>query len=461
MRKVKRLGTVILTAAVMLSMLADAALPGVRAANGEASTIRLARTEGTVMLTDKAGKTLTKTEGMRLFTGNTIATTADKSYAWMNLDDTKAAKLDAYSEAVIEKSGKNLSIKLNAGDIFFDVKEKLAADESFEIRTSTMVMGIRGTIGAVRAVDANRATIMILEGEVQVTVTNPQNGETATGIVHAGEIGETDAMAIRQGGTTAVIKIRRINAPEIPGFILTEIAGGNVADGAGARFQPAGGENILSRRIYDATQQRLDLRGVQPQEALERLAADQSAVQPGFFDPAWYASKYPDVAAACGTSVEALQQHYQTLGQNENRQPNAGAAVAAEQKKQQQTKAWAEFYEEQQRLIAEEKAREEEARLRREQEERENEEMEGSVGSTGSEQTSSGSSATKYSISSTFGLFVPSKTSASAGEIITITNTDTTQMYNCAVDGVGNLGLIAPGGTVSFTMPARNVTIHT
>lgn len=45
----------------------------------------------------------------------------------------------------------------------------------------------------------------------------------------------------------------------------------------------------------------------------------------GKFDPAFYASKYPDVWAALGTDQVALYNHYITLGQSEGRVPFSGA----------------------------------------------------------------------------------------------------------------------------------------
>lgn len=44
------------------------------------------------------------------------------------------------------------------------------------------------------------------------------------------------------------------------------------------------------------------------------------------FDPVFYAAAYADVAAAVGTDVEALYNHYITFGQKEGRLPYAGAA---------------------------------------------------------------------------------------------------------------------------------------
>ena len=46
----------------------------------------------------------------------------------------------------------------------------------------------------------------------------------------------------------------------------------------------------------------------------------------GSFDPVYYAALYPDVAAAVGTSPEALYSHYVMFGQKEGRIPYAGAS---------------------------------------------------------------------------------------------------------------------------------------
>lgn len=45
----------------------------------------------------------------------------------------------------------------------------------------------------------------------------------------------------------------------------------------------------------------------------------------GSFDPVYYAALYPDVAAAVGTSPEALYSHYVNFGQKEGRIPYEGA----------------------------------------------------------------------------------------------------------------------------------------
>lgn len=45
------------------------------------------------------------------------------------------------------------------------------------------------------------------------------------------------------------------------------------------------------------------------------------------FDPTYYATTYPDVAAVYGTDAQALLNHYLTYGQKEGRKPSATAAA--------------------------------------------------------------------------------------------------------------------------------------
>lgn len=61
--------------------------------------------------------------------------------------------------------------------------------------------------------------------------------------------------------------------------------------------------------------------------AVLMLFCPVQAATAGEFDPFFYASTYPDVAAAYGTDIYALYNHYITLGQQEGRIPYSGAAA--------------------------------------------------------------------------------------------------------------------------------------
>ena len=129
-----------------------------------AVSMRLARMEGAVSLRNKDGQVLSKIANMRLMGGNEIAT-AVGSRAGVSLDDTKAVTVGEKSHAVVERRKRDLRLNLENGEMYFSVSKPLEEDESFEIRTSTMVMGVRGTSGYVRSGD----TYTYTEGGVDVT----------------------------------------------------------------------------------------------------------------------------------------------------------------------------------------------------------------------------------------------------------------------------------------------------
>ena len=155
--RMKKFLTFLLTLAMVVSLLPASAF----AANNTATTMRLAKTQGTVAVTNTTGKKVTQTSNMKLYNGYKIKTGA-KSYAWISLDDTKAAKVDANSVVSVQKSGQKLTLYLSSGNIFFNVKDPLKSGETFSIKTSTMTTGIRGTSGCVRVISPRVTEIHLL-----------------------------------------------------------------------------------------------------------------------------------------------------------------------------------------------------------------------------------------------------------------------------------------------------------
>lgn len=76
---------------------------------------------------------------------------------------------------------------------------------------------------------------------------------------------------------------------------------------------------------------RIPYSGAMNGEIVEGMAGTTTTVSTAKFNPVFYATKYPDVAAAIGTNAEALFNHYVNNGQREGRIPypdaTAGAAV--------------------------------------------------------------------------------------------------------------------------------------
>ena len=191
-------------------LLAAALLAGCGGDKKTAATMHLVQTKGTVAVQDEKEKAVSPTENLGLYSGYQVGTEA-ASYAWIDLDEVKLAKMDEDSEIEIQKSEdkKKLEIDVRSGGLFFNVTEPLGEDESMEIRTSTMITGIRGTCGWMeRGEDYSR--LGLLEGTVECRT--PKGGSVA---VEAGQ------MAVLADGETQ-IQVRPLSREDVPDFVLEE-----------------------------------------------------------------------------------------------------------------------------------------------------------------------------------------------------------------------------------------------
>ena len=189
-----------------------------------ATTIELSEVEGSVELCNKSGNPVSYVDGMRLYNGHRVATQKE-SYAYLALDQSKAIKLNQLSALEVRKANKDLSVYLSAGELYFNVSQKLQEDESLDIRTSTMVTGIRGTAGYVRVKSFNETQIYILEGEVQVTVIDPCTGETRTALVKAGQRATSEVFREKEELERRVeIQVEHFVEEEVPVYIAREVA---------------------------------------------------------------------------------------------------------------------------------------------------------------------------------------------------------------------------------------------
>ncbi|MBQ7175553.1 MAG: hypothetical protein IJR62_08885 [Lachnospiraceae bacterium] len=222
----------------------------------QATTIRLAKTEGSVMLTNSAGKAVFKQANMRLTNGTHIET-GEASYSWFDLDETKAIKEDAVSEVELRENGKKLEVMLNSGNLFFNITRPLTSDESLNIRTSSMVMGIRGTCGWVEIIDGRTTRVYMLEGRAEVSVTNPITCQTKTTVLYAGETADFIVYDPANPVDQCDIIINRFTREDVPGFVLKELVG----------------DTELLQKIYDESG--IDLRDLTAEEADERIKQDQ------------------------------------------------------------------------------------------------------------------------------------------------------------------------------------------
>ena len=212
------------TISILLSLLLlwSLALPAAAAETASASTLRLEKAEGTVKVCNASGKSVTITDGMRLYSGYTI-TTEKSSYAYVSLDSTKAVKLDASSKAEVQKSGKKLELTAMAGKLFFNVSAPVDKDESLNIRTSTMVTGVRGTSGWVVVINRFTSRVNLLEGTLTVTSSEPATGQMRQATITSGQTATATLKGLAQAGSQVSLTVTGVQEKQVPGFVAVEV----------------------------------------------------------------------------------------------------------------------------------------------------------------------------------------------------------------------------------------------
>ena len=180
------------------------------AATARATTMKLEKKEGTVTLKTQSGTSLRITNGMRLYNGNFLST-GNSSYAYISLDSSKAVKLDQNSSATLRQSGSRLELLTKSGKLFFNVSKPLTNNESMNVRTSTMVTGIRGTCGVVEVVTRTLSKLYLIEG----TVTLGSGDQAVT--VNGGQA------ATIEKGTQKPVHVEKMTEKDIPAVALQEI----------------------------------------------------------------------------------------------------------------------------------------------------------------------------------------------------------------------------------------------
>lgn len=238
---------------------------------GKAATMRLTHTAGTVDVLNEKGKTVSLQENLGLFSGYQVGTQSG-SFAWIDLDQVKLAKMDEDSEVEISKEGKQLEIQLQSGGLFFNVTEPLADDETMEIRTSTMVVGIRGTCGWVE-IGPDYVRAGLLEGEVECRAV--ENDAAGSVMIQAGMMA-----TLRDGVPEFQVEI--LTADDIPDFIWGESdeileallaeaeAAGSQGDG---QQDAAGGKTGGDEEVYFDPEEGLELPEI-PDDGIERTVVE-------------------------------------------------------------------------------------------------------------------------------------------------------------------------------------------
>ena len=185
-----------------------------------AATIALTKVEGELELIDRRGKDVLPKENLHLFDGSIMAT-HKQSYAWMNLDSKRLVKLDQESQMEIQKNRKKLEIVMQYGSLFFNIEKPLEKDESLDIRTSSMMVGIRGTCGWVTVEDETLLHVYLLKGKVECSVFDKEGNVLASEILTAGQA----ARLVLDGDIASITVTKEFDIQDIPDFVMEEIEG--------------------------------------------------------------------------------------------------------------------------------------------------------------------------------------------------------------------------------------------
>ncbi len=207
-RVIRRSVRISLLLCICLVLAANLAYP-VYADTARASDMRLQAVEGTVTVLNGSGKEVSVRDSMKLYSGYSLQT-GGESCAYISLDSDKLVKLDADSQVELRKDGEKLELLLASGQLLFNITKPLADSESLNIRTSTMVTGIRGTSGYVQVLPGDNWAVTILDGAVALS-----------------SVRSDEAVTLPAGNTAcsleAEIVVGEIEADTIPSFVVLEL----------------------------------------------------------------------------------------------------------------------------------------------------------------------------------------------------------------------------------------------
>ena len=204
--------------ALILVLILTVSLCGAAAESYDASTMRLLRHEGNVEIFDANGVPRFVMDNVRFMSGESMQTGED-GMASVGLDDTKIVTLDASSRVEFAQESGHLLLKLTEGAIFLDVQKKLDENESLDIQTTTMTVGIRGTIIFMKespdsASGRGITTLGVLEGTAQVDYKD-ESGAHRLLDVPKGRV----ATIQTSGADGTVASVTKMTLQDVEGFV--------------------------------------------------------------------------------------------------------------------------------------------------------------------------------------------------------------------------------------------------
>ena len=245
MKRQGRLFAIMITCMISLVLLAGL-FPQIALADSYTSTtMRLLHYEGTVEIEDASGKPRAVMENARFSSGESMKTAA-ASTASVGLDEGRIVTLDEKSRVEFQKQNGAVSMNLTEGKIFLDVSKKLGANETMDVTTATMAIGIRGTIvyvssepvtddtaAGMESVDleglapekgriVSISQIGVLEGTAQITYTDNSNRQQ-TVAVEAGKKATVPEYSEDAEGIPEPV-VSDLTKEDIEGFILDQVS---------------------------------------------------------------------------------------------------------------------------------------------------------------------------------------------------------------------------------------------
>lgn len=216
--RIQKLKFVVLTMFVCVLLLSQNFTVLTQAATARATTMKLDSFKGSVTVKTMNGSQRKASKGMRLLNGYEVST-ADGSEAFISLDNSKAVKLAAKSSVQVRQAGNRLELMIKSGKVFFNVSKPLKSNETLNVRSSTMVAGVRGTSGYA-TVHKEETKMYLLEGNLGMTRTNPVTNKVETVQIKGGEV----ASSYKYEQKKVDVTIEKFTEVDVPAFVVEEVA---------------------------------------------------------------------------------------------------------------------------------------------------------------------------------------------------------------------------------------------
>ena len=216
---------------ILVLLLGCASALGARAEEEySAQVMRLLHYEGDVEIEDAGGGSAFIMENIRLSSGQALRTGPESS-ASVGLDAKKIVTLNAESRVEFLKETDRMEMHLTQGSLFLDVQDKLDENEVLDIRTSTMAVGIRGTIVFVSAEereDGDAVTLGVLEGTARLKYID-RAGEERFAMASAGQkvtvlpLGQEEIQKQSEDFRNGEIEISKLEKTDLPAYVEKQI----------------------------------------------------------------------------------------------------------------------------------------------------------------------------------------------------------------------------------------------